>query len=144
MTTSAHLLTGGCQCGEVRYKLIGAPHKLYICHCRECQKQSASAFGISVVVRSDDVRLLKGAPQHWSRSTDSGRTLACFFCSSCGSRVWHGDKERAYEISIKGGSLDEPIDLTEAVHIWTVRKLPGVIIPARACQYPGEPEEHEG
>ena len=60
MRTLAHSLTGGCQCGEVRYELTGAPHKLYICHCRECQKQSASAFGISVVVRSNHVRLLKG------------------------------------------------------------------------------------
>ena len=107
----------------------------------ECQKQSASAFGISVVVRSGDVRLLKGRRQWWSRSTDSGRTLPCFFRSSCGSRVWHGDKDRADEISIKGGSLDEPVDVTNAVHIWTSRKLRGVIIPEGAQQYAEEPDE---
>ena len=42
--------TGGCQCGAVRYAIGGAPLALYVCHCRECQKQSASAFGISLEV----------------------------------------------------------------------------------------------
>lgn len=133
-------LTGGCQCGEVRYEVVGTPHEIYVCHCRECQKQSASAFGISVRVRGGDVRLLKGRLQRWSRSTASGRTLPCFFCCSCGSRVWHGDKDREEEISIKGGSLDEPVDLTNAIHIWTSRKLPGVIIPEGARQYAEEPD----
>ena len=132
--------TGGCQCGELRYEITGAPHQIYVCHCRECQKQSASAFGISVRVRSADMRLLKGKPCSWSRPKDSGRTLACFFCSNCGSRVWHGDRDQANEISIKGGSLDEPIDLTNAIHIWTVRTLPGVIIPGNARRFAREPD----
>ena len=133
-------LTGGCQCGAVRYEVAGAPHEIYVCHCLECRKQSSSAFGISVMVRSADVRLLSGALHRWSRPTDSGRTLACFFCGECGSRVWHGDREREAEISVKGGSLDTSVDLTRAVHIWTARKLPGVIIPDGARQYPGEPD----
>jgi hypothetical protein len=54
--------------------------------------------------------------------------------------VWHGDKELEDEISIKGGSLDEPVDLTDAIHIWTSRKLTGVVIPAGSLQYEGEPE----
>ncbi|MET0527753.1 MAG: GFA family protein [Microvirga sp.] len=131
---------GGCQCGEVRYEVVGPPGETYVCHCRECQKQSASAFGISVMARSADVRLLKGQLQSWSRSTDTGRTLACFFCRSCGSRVWHGDKDQAEEISIKGGSFDDSVDLTDAIHIWTAGKLPEVIVPETAQQFPEEPE----
>lgn len=134
-------LKGGCQCGQVRYELTRPPRETYVCHCRECQRQSASAFGISVIVAGADVRLLAGRLQHWSRPTDSGRTLTCFFCPTCGSRVWHGDKDREDHISIKGGSLDEPVDLTDAIHIWTSRKLAGVIIPEGARQYPGEPDE---
>ena len=133
-------LTGGCQCGAVRYETTGNPHETYVCHCRECQKQSASAFGISLMVHSADVRLLQGTLHRWSRPTDRGRTLACFFCAECGSRVWHGDKDKADEISIKGGSLDEPVSLTDAIHIWTARKLPGVVIPKGARQYAGEPD----
>ena len=43
-------LAGGCQCGAIRYAITAEPGPIYVCHCRECQKQSASAFGISVSV----------------------------------------------------------------------------------------------
>jgi hypothetical protein len=139
-STDAHSLKGGCQCGQVRCELARPPHEIYVCHCRECQKQSASAFGISVMARSADVRLVSGRLRPWTRPTDSGQILTCFFCPDCGTRVWHGDREREEEISIKGGSFDEPVDLTGAIHIWTSRKLDGVIIPEGARQYPGEPD----
>ena len=44
-------------------------------------------------------------------------------------------------ISVKGGSVDQPLDLSEAVHIWTTRKLPGVLIPEHAEQFPQEPDD---
>src|SRR5258706_6541763 len=119
-------MAGGCQCGQVRYEVTAAPLNVYICHCRECRKQSGSALGISVIVRAAELRLVQGELKRWSRPTDSGHILDCFFCAECGSRVWHGDRDREETISIKGGSLDEPPDLSSATHIWTVRKLPGV------------------
>ncbi len=53
-------LTGGSQCGAVRYDVSEEPLKIYICHCRECQRQSASAFGISVIVPADAFTLRQG------------------------------------------------------------------------------------
>jgi hypothetical protein len=133
-------LSGGCQCGAARYEITDSPLDLYICHCRECRKQSASAFGISVIVRRSDFRLVQGKLRHWSRPADSGRTVQCHFCAICGSRLWHGSSEHEDTISVKGGSLDEPIDLAAAVHIWTSRKMPGAIIPEHARQFPEEPD----
>ena len=62
------------------------------------------------------------------------------FCPTCGTRLWHAGEGNA-TISIKGGSLDEPPTLEDAVHIWVSRKLPGVIIPDGAAQFPEEPDE---
>ena len=132
-------LTGGCQCGKVRYELTGPPLGLYVCHCRECRKQSASAFGISAFFRSADLRLLGGELSRWSRPAKSGWPIVSFFCPTCGSRLWDGDKDREDEICIKGGSLDEPLDLSDAVHIWTSRALPGVTIPEHARRWPEDP-----
>ena len=131
-------LTGGCQCGAVRYEIIGTPVNLYICHCRECRKQSASAFGISLFVRREDFHLTQGKTERWSRATDSGRTLHCAFCPNCGSRLWHEAAGEPETVSVKGGSLDQTLDLGEAIHVWTSRKLPGVIIPEHAAQFPEE------
>jgi hypothetical protein len=142
MTSSLHAspLLGGCQCGALRYEISGPPVALYVCHCRECQKQSASAFGISLIVRGSDFRVTRGEVRRWSRPTDTGGTLNCAFCPVCGSRVWHESAGPGATISVKGGSLDEPVDLRSAVHIWTSRNLPGVIVPETATQFQGEPD----
>ena len=131
--------TGGCQCGAVRYEISGPPAKLYVCHCRECQKQSSSAFGVSAFFRRSDFRLTRGSVRSWTRDTDSGSRLRCNFCPDCGSRIWHEDGESLEPtVSVKGGSLDRPPDLTHAVHTWVSRKLPGVTIPEGAAQFPYE------
>ena len=41
---------GGCGCGAIRYSVTTEPLISYLCHCTECQKRTASAFGISAVV----------------------------------------------------------------------------------------------
>lgn len=132
--------TGGCQCGAVRYEVAtGDEDEVYVCHCRECQKQSSSAFGISFMAEKAAFRLTRGSVRSWERDTDTGRRLACMFCPDCGSRLWHEAAGGGEVIAIKGGSLDLAPDLGRAIHIWTKRKMPGVAIPEGARQFPGEP-----
>ena len=132
-------LTGGCQCGAVRYEITGAPLTTYVCHCRECRKQSASAFGISVTVRTGDFRVTQGETGSWTRGTDTGRRLRCVFCPHCGSRLWHEGEPMGATISVKGGSIDGGVDLGVAHHIWVSRKLPGVVIPEGRPKFSEEP-----
>ena len=132
-------VSGGCQCGAVRYAIAGAPLALYACHCRECRKQSGSAFGLSLQVRRDDLRLTAGEPRVWERPTDSGGRLACWFCPACGSRLWHEPVPGRGTATVKAGSLDADIDMAGAIHIWTSRALPGVAIPSDAQTWPEEP-----
>ncbi|MDO5705071.1 MAG: GFA family protein [Paracoccus sp. (in: a-proteobacteria)] len=129
------MLTGGCQCGALRYRVGADPVRVYVCHCTECRAQSSSAFGISVIVPPAAVILEKGQPRIWQRDTASGKVLACAFCGDCGSRVWHVNEPAGAEMSIKGGSLDQPVDLSAAMHIWTISALPGVVIPDGAVQW---------
>jgi len=49
--------TGGCQCDAVRYELTGIPERLYACHCRECQRQSGSAFGMTILVKENGLKV---------------------------------------------------------------------------------------
>ena len=37
-------LTGGCQCGAVRYAIHEAPYQVGVCHCRMCQKAVGAPF----------------------------------------------------------------------------------------------------
>ncbi len=133
------LRLGGCQCGAVRYESAGEPAALYICHCRECQKQSGSAFGMSLLMPRSGLRVTRGAQSFWARPTASGARLDCAFCRECGSRLWHASDATPRTVTIKAGSLDDALDAFKAIHLWTVRKLPGIIIPPGAVQFPKEP-----
>lgn len=137
--STSQALTGGCQCVDVRYEVRGEPVDLYVCHCRECQKQASSAFGISLIVRSADFALLSGKPNVWTRPATLGGSIDCAFCPKCGSRVWHGNADTDEVVSVKGGSLDRPPDLSKAKHIWTSRKLRGVLIPDHVETHLEEP-----
>lgn len=133
--TNRDRLAGGCQCGAVRYEISAAPLDVYICHCTECRRQSSSAFGISVIVAVDHFRVVEGRPKCWSRPTASGGFLDCHFCADCGSRLWHRGRDADDILSVKGGSLDNPVDLSDVAHIWTRSKLPGVVIPSHVQQF---------
>jgi hypothetical protein len=138
--TASEPLTGGRQCGAVRYDVAEDPVALFVCHCTECRRQSSSAFGITVYVPTAGLRWTAGSPKAWTRPADSGDTVDCYFCGDCGSRLWHRSRGAPHYTSVKGGSLDQPVELAAAIHIWTSRKLPGVIIPDSAQQFPEEPD----
>jgi len=132
-------ITGGCQCGEVAYQVTGPVADVYVCHCRDCRRQSASAFGISVIVRRDELRLIRGTPKVWALGLEGAGTKQCAFCPTCGTRLWHISSSEPETVSLKGGGLDSPPDLTGVTHIWVSQKLPGVVIPDGAPQFPEEP-----
>jgi hypothetical protein len=123
---------GGCQCGKLRYRVVGAPLTLYACHCTECQKQSSSAFGMSLWVRRDALRLLAGKPMFWERPADSGGRVVCAFCPDCGTRVYHAASPDSETVSLKAGSLDDTSWLDPVGHVWTRSAQPWVEIDRSA------------
>ena len=113
---------GGCQCGAVRYRYEGEPISLAVCHCTECQRQSGSAFGMSLTVHKQDFRLLQGELKTFDRKADSGRTVTCAFCPECGTRIYHEPQYRQGAINIKPGTFDDTSFLQPVLEVWTVRK----------------------
>ena len=41
---------GGCLCGAVRYTAEADPTSATVCHCRDCQKFTGSAFAALVLM----------------------------------------------------------------------------------------------
>src|SRR5918999_1187460 len=50
-------LEGGCACGAVRYRLTSEPMFVHCCHCRDCQRQTGSAFVINALIETDRMAL---------------------------------------------------------------------------------------
>lgn len=121
-------IEGGCQCGAVRYRIEGKPLDLVVCHCTECQRQSGSAFGMSLAIPAASFRLTKGVLKSFAVRCDSGRTKTCMFCPDCGTRIYH--QTNPLGMSVKAGTLDDTANLAPTAHYWTKRKQPWVVIPA--------------
>jgi hypothetical protein len=126
---------GGCQCGEIRYRLDGEPLELTVCHCTECQRQSGSAFGMSLAIPAGAFELLAGELRFFEVVCDSGRIKSCAFCPSCGTRIYHRTDAG---ISVKAGTLDDTSSLRPAAHYWTRRKQPWVNIPEGVRSFPDD------
>lgn len=126
--------TGGCQCGAVRYVLRRESIACYACHCRECQKQSASAFGLSLPFARDELELT-GEVATWRRPTDSGSFTTGHFCPACGSRLFHVSDRTPARANLKAGTLDDTSDLRARFHIWTSRKQPWIVLPDDVPQF---------
>lgn len=136
-------LTGGCQCGQARYVIARRNGAVYCCHCRECQKQSASAFGISVEVHRNDLTVT-GRVASWERPTDIGTRTRCFFCPDCGSRLYHQGSATPDRLTVKGGSIDEVASLQPDAHIWVSRKQDWVVIDPALPAHPTQPDDLSG
>ena len=134
---------GQCQCGEVKYRVVGTAVTLFACHCTECQRQSSSAFGMALWVRDAEVELVSGKLKEWIRSTPSGRSMACSFCPTCGTRLLHKMLGQSQFLSIKPGTLNSTKSLEPAGHIWTASKQPWVHVPGTSLQYVGNPPGFE-
>ena len=121
MSDPAEVHCGGCQCGFIRYAIHGDPQTLYACHCRDCQKQSSSAFGLSLWAERDKFEITHGELKFWSTRADDGTVKLCAFCPECGTRIYHAIEGDDDVFSVKGGSLDNIAKFDPVAHIWTKR-----------------------
>ena len=121
MTENAKpLLTGGCQCGAVRYALFAQPNNASICHCRMCQKASGNLFGAFGGVKRAEFKWTRGTPKHFNSSA----VIARYFCGDCGTPLTYRslDKDR---VSITLGSLDHPEKVPVTTQYGIENRLPG-------------------
>ena len=123
-------LKGRCACGVVRYRLASAPMFVHCCHCRDCQRETGSAFVLNALIEADRVTLLSGNLEPVAVPTNSGRPHEIHRCPSCKVAVWSvyggaGPKLRFVRV----GTLDDPAAVAPDVHIYVRSKLPWVALP---------------
>lgn len=132
-------LTGGCQCGQVRYSIQAPPYVFYLCHCSECQRHTSSAFGESLRVLSADLEV-DGELKTFRRVSESGKVREGHFCPECGVRIVHGTAGSEM-VNIKAGTLDDARWLVPAGHIWTRSKQAFFAVGQDEIAYDGQPDD---
>ena len=132
MTTAANPgLTGGCQCGAIRFALSAPPKKVSICHCRMCQKASGAPFASLADIERSDFAWTRGKPAAFRSSTIAMRD----YCKDCGTPLSFRRIDGP-RIEIMTGAFDRPDRVVPTQQF-------GTRIPARLgggdCQ-PAEPD----
>jgi hypothetical protein len=126
-------LTGGCQCGTLRYEISDAPLMTYTCHCTDCQRLTSSAFSMAITVRDAAFRLTAGEPRLVQKTADSGRVLTRWLCPDCGSWICSSPLPGATPADavrrVRAGTLDDTSWLWPTAHFWTRSKQPWVKLP---------------
>lgn len=113
-------LTGGCQCGAIRYEVTGAPKHVALCHCRDCQRSAGAPMVAWAAFAEEEVRLLQGEPRTINSSGQSMRS----FCPDCGTGLFFRNAANLPGlVDIQSASLDDPDALPPQVHIQVAERL---------------------
>ena len=118
-------ITGGCLCGAVRYSSDAEPTFVGVCHCRDCQKYTGSAFA-TVVALPKSALTVSGEMQRFSKAGDSGKAIARSFCPTCGSSVIDEGEIMPGVVMIGTGTLDDPSWVKPTAQIYCVSAQPWV------------------
>lgn len=97
------VVTGGCQCGAIRYALYDMPKEGYVCHCRMCQKAVGSPYLIVAPVALDDFAWTRGTPKVYRSSSIAVRD----FCGDCGTPLSYRS-DGSGRISLTIATYDHP------------------------------------
>jgi hypothetical protein len=124
MTVMAEI-AGGCLCGKVRYSASGDPAFVGICHCRDCQKFTGSAFAVVIGVPKPAFSL-QGKVSTYSKTGDTGKSIERQFCPECGSSIADEASALPSVVMISSGTLDDPSWVKPAMQIYCDSAQPWV------------------
>jgi hypothetical protein len=102
---------------------------VHCCHCRDCQRQTGSAFVLNALIETDRIVVLSGDPEPVAMPTDSGRPHDIYRCHRCRIAVWSDYGRRPALRFVRVGTLDNPAALPPDVHIYVRSKLPWIALP---------------
>ena len=136
------VITGGCLCGAVRYRIGAAPIVARSCWCRTCQYLGAGNATVNAMFRSEALQV-EGETRDYASAADSGNMIHRRFCPTCGTPMFAAAEVRPHLVIVRVGTLDEPSAVTPASTIWTDSKPPwGCLnedLPGFARQAPPPP-----
>lgn len=113
------MLTGGCYCKAIKYRVSGRIFNSTLCHCDICQKTTGAPCLAWFSVASANFVLLTGTPTSFRSSAHATRT----FCGQCGTQLTFVDDATPADTDVSIGSLDAPDQVAPHDHTFTSGKL---------------------
>lgn len=117
---------GGCRCGQVRFKVDAPPLVTMACHCKGCQRMSASAFSLSVAIPSPGFQIVSGEPVIGGLHGPTRH----YFCPHCMSWMFTRPEGMDDFVNLRATMLDDPSWFVPFIETWTSEALPWAGTPA--------------
>jgi len=117
---------GNCHCGRIALEAEIDPSEVGICHCTDCQRLTGTAFRVSVGVKAENFRILRGSPQEYIKTADSGARRVQGFCGDCGTPIFATSADDRTAYGLRVGCLTQRAALTPTKQIWRCSALPWV------------------
>jgi len=122
--------TGGCLCGQVRWRAAAEPINVRLCHCRNCQRATGGPYFARALFNDADVER-SGETTRWA----SSQRLHRLSCTRCGTPVFAEPQDGPW-IAVSLTTLDDAAALAPGSHIWVSSKLPWTLIDDGLPQFP--------
>lgn len=131
-------ITGGCLCGKVRYSADVEPVVAGVCHCRNCQKETGSAFSVILGVPQPALTV-QGQVKSYTHKGDSGKTVYRRFCPECGSTLIEEAEAMPGIVMIQVGTLDDASWVRPTMAIYCDSAQPWVQLAGDMARFPKTP-----
>jgi hypothetical protein len=128
-------ILGGCLCGAVRYTAEADPASGTVCHCRDCQRFTGSAFAALVRASKENVRIT-GTLKTFSSIGGSGNPILRHFCPECGSSIAEEPGARSGILVLNVGTFDDPALAKPSREIFRDDALPWVEVHGDIPRFP--------
>lgn len=126
MSTPQLPLEGACLCGAVRVHVTAPPLLTFACHCRDCQKLSASAYSLTAMFPADGVSVTGELVTGGLRSERRKH----HFCPTCLNFIFTRIRGADSRVNLRVSLLDDPSWFEPFVETMTEEKLPWASVPA--------------
>ena len=132
---------GGCLCGKIRYSANADPIFMAVCHCKDCQRATGSAFEAILAVPEAAVSV-QGTPKQFAVTADSGKQIRRSFCPDCGSTLMTVADAMPGALMLLTGTLDDTSQFKPTMQIYCDSAQPRVDLGGgipRFAKMPGPP-----
>lgn len=114
------MYTASCLCGRIEFKIQQEIDKIFICHCKQCQKAQGSAFVAVAVVKRNNIDFIKGENILSYYSATQGKKRV--FCSNCASPLYSCRDDLPEIVRLRVGIINSTLKAKIYSHKFTRHK----------------------
>lgn len=131
------VIDGQCLCGQVKLRVTGAPLVTMACHCRGCQRLSASAYSLSSLYPSAAFEVAEGAPVIGGLHGENGQ----YFCPHCLSWLFTRPQALGDLVNVRATMFEDAAAYRPFMETFTRDKLPWAATGAAHSYHEFPPRE---